>query len=137
VVDTLLQESYDTAMSVFESELLDLKTSMKNSPAAAARAAACTAAREELVKALQRVQDTMEVHLQARLAEQQARQATAEKQRVEQEHQREKQIQQAKTAAIKKYQDRLQRAMTALEDMSYMPGHACMKKLTNIHQVSK
>jgi predicted mannosyl-3-phosphoglycerate phosphatase (HAD superfamily) len=132
---SVLQESYDTALSVFDSELLDLKTTMKAAPAAAARAAA-TAAREELVKALQRVQDTMDVQLQARVAEQQTRQATAEKQRIEQERQREQDIQQALKAAITEYQTRMKRVMHVSESACIKSGDACMTKLAEAHLVS-
>jgi hypothetical protein len=126
----LLQERYKTAMSVFDHKVLHLGTTIKTCPAPAARAAACSAARAELIEALQRAQDTMVVQLQARVAVEQARQAAAEKQRMEQEQKRERQIQQAKKAAITEYQERMKRVMVLLENMS-------MPKLMAAHQVSK
>lgn len=134
---TALQGHYNKAMSVFDSAVLSFSTTKDASTAASTKAAAIAAAREDLSKDLQHAHNTMMVQLQARVAIDQARQAVAEKQRLEQERRREQQVQQAKEAAITKYRDSMKWLMSDMEEeLSATSSFEGMSRLTNTHKVS-
>jgi translation initiation factor IF-2 len=123
-------------MSVFDSAVLSFSTAKDASTAASTKAAAIAAAREDLSKDLQHAHSTMMVQLQARVAIYQARQAVAEKQRLQQERRREKQVEQAKEAAIAKYRASMRWLMSDLEEeFTATSGFDGMSRLTNAHKV--